>query len=37
MKKQMFKRGKVFFFNTSYKDKDSLKDTEDRNSAPGVI
>lgn len=25
------------FFNTSYKDKDSLKDTEDKNLALGVI
>lgn len=33
----MFKGGGGSFCNTSYKDKDSLKDKEDRNSATGVI
>lgn len=32
----MFK-GRNIFFNTLYKDDDGLKDTEDKNLAPGVI
>lgn len=31
----MFKRRNIF--NTLYKDDDGLKDTEDKNLAPGVI